>query len=360
MLRKPFKVQAVATLLGITVDAVRRDSEEAGIEVERQAGDGPKTRLFSIENVYELAAFRAKKYGTKAKKQVIFTVYAPKGGVGKTTQASNLMSILPLMGLRVLGVDLDFQANLSLSFGYDPELTRDEAAASNIPASTCVDYHFGHLLPQWQTNGQVLSLVDVIKMPYGEHGPHLIPSEVTLDRLEALFTLDAIMNKKPDLAIAKFLHEGRSGKNKAIDLSQYDVIIFDAPPAKNQTTRGALLASDYVVAPVSMEKYSTKSVSYLAGVLGEMQADVGKYPELVILGNFFDMTRVRVAAQVIMLTKQYPDSWLDKQISSSEEFKKVLSSEESGLPLALAKPSSSAAGELRAVAQALVQKMGIL
>ena len=359
MTRKPFKVQAVATLLGISVDAVRRDSDDAGLQIERQPGEGPKTRLFSIENIYDLAAYRAKKYGVTAKAKRIVTVYAPKGGVGKTTQTSNLAAIFALMGLKVLVADLDFQANLTISYGYDPELTHEEAIESGLPLSTCVDYHLGHLLPQWQTNGQPPELKDVLKKPFGENGPHLIPSEVTLDRLEAVCTVDAIMSKKPELAIARFLAENRSGKNKQIDLSQYDVIMFDAPPAKNQTTRGALLASDYVIAPVSMEKYSTKSVSYLAGVLSEMQQEHNRYPELTILGNFFDMTRVRVAAQVIALTKQYPDAWLDKQISSSEEFKKVLSDDE-GMPLALARPSSTAARELREVAKALIEKMGIL
>lgn len=359
MAHKPFKVQAVATLLGISVDAVRRDSDDASLQIERQPGDGPKTRLFSIENIYDLAAYRAKKYGVVAKAKRIITIYAPKGGVGKTTQTSNLAAIFALMGLKVLVADLDFQANLTISYGYDPELTHEEAAESDLPASTCIDFHLGHLMPQWTNSGVAPTLDDVLKKPFGENGPHLIPAEVTLDRLEALFTVDAIMNKRPELAIARFLADNRTGTNKNIDLSPYDVIMFDAPPAKNQTTRGALLASDYVVAPVSMEKYSTKSVSYLAGVLSEMQQEYNKFPELMILGNFFDMTRVRVAAQVIALTKQYPDAWLDKQISSSEEFKKVLSDDE-GLPLALARPSSSAARELREVATALVKKMGIL
>lgn len=359
MPRKPFKVQAVATLLGISVDAVRRDSEEAGLQIERQPGDGPKTRLFSIENIYDIAAFRAKKYNLVAKNKRIITVYAPKGGVGKTTQTSNLAAIFALMGLKVLVADLDFQANLTISYGYDPELTREEAMVNGFPLATCVDFHLGHLLPQWQGNSPTPKLSDVIKKPFGENGPHLIPSEVTLDRLEALFTVDAIMSKKPELAIARFLAEGRSGRNKDVDLSMYDVIMFDAPPAKNQTTRGALLASDFVIAPVSMEKYSTKSVSYLAGVLNEMEVEYGKFPELTILGNFFDMTRVRVAAQVIALTKQYPDAWLDTQISSSEEFKKVLSDDE-GMPLALARPSSTAAKELRDVAKSLIKKMEIL
>lgn len=359
MKRKTFKVQAVARLLGISVDSVRRDSDEAGLQIERQGGDGPKTRLFSIENVYDLAAYRAKKYGLTARVKKILTVYAPKGGVGKTTLSSNIACILALLGLRVLVIDLDFQANLTIAFGYDPELTSEEAVAGGLSLDGCVNFHFGHLLPQWQQNGQTQPLSAVIKKPFGENGPHVIPSEVTLDRLEALFTVDAIMGKKPELAIARWLADGRSGKNNDIDLSQYDVIMFDAPPAKNQTTRGALLASDLVVAPVSMEKYSTKSVSYLAGVLGEMQDEYGKYPQLAILGNFFDDSRVRVAAQVIALTGKYPDAWMNKTIRTSEEFKKVLDDDD-GLPLALSRPSSVPAEELRASARELMEKMGVL
>jgi chromosome partitioning protein len=357
---KTFKVQAVAKLLGVSVDSVRRDADDAGLEIERQGGAGPKTRIFSTENIFDLAAYRARKYGVTPKVKRILTIYAPKGGVGKTTISSNIACILALMGLKVLVIDLDFQANLTISFGYDPELTPDEAAAAGVPQSICVEYHLGHLLPQWQQHhGGVQSLSDVVKKPFGENGPHLIPSEVTLDRLEALFTVEAIMSKKPELAIARWLEEGMSGRNLKLDLSQYDIIMFDAPPAKNQTTRGALLASDFAVAPVSMERYSTKSVSYLADVIGEMKNTYDKFPQLSVLGNFFDAKRVRVAAQVIALTSKYPEAWMDNQISTSEEFKKVLD-EDDGLPLALARPTSSAAEELRAATRELVERMGIL
>lgn len=357
--RKTFKVQGVAKLLGISVDSVRRDADEAGLQIERQGGSGPKTRIFTVENVFDLAAHRGRKYGLTPKSKRILTVYAPKGGVGKTTISSNIACILALMGLRVLVIDLDFQANLTISFGYDPELTPEEATTAGLPQSTCVEYHLGHLLPQWQQNGMVQPLAKVIKKPFGENGPHLIPSEVTLDRLEALFTVDAIMGKKPELAIARWLDEGLSGSNPNLDLSQYDIVMFDAPPAKNQTTRGALLASDFAVAPVSMERYSTKSVSYLADVIGEMKNTYSKFPQLSVLGNFFDAKRVRVAAQVIALTSKYPEAWMDNQISSSEEFKKVLDDDD-GLPLALARPTSTPADELRAATRELVERMAML
>jgi chromosome partitioning protein len=357
--RKTFKVQGVAKLLGISVDSVRRDADEANLEIERQGGSGPKTRIFTTENVFDLAAYRAQKYGLKPVSKCIVTIYAPKGGVGKTTISSNLACILALMGLKVLVVDLDFQANLTISFGYDPELTPEEATAAGLPLSTCVQHHLGHLLPQWEQNGARTPLSEVIKKPFGENGPHLIPSEVTLDRLEALFTVDAIMGKKPELAIARWLDEGFSGRNPDLDLSSYDIVMFDAPPAKNQTTRAALLASDMAVAPVSLERYSTKSVSYLAQVIGEMKTTYNKFPQLSVLGNFFDAKRVRVAAQVIALTDKYPDAWMDNQIGTSEEFKKVLD-EDDGVPLALSRPTSAPAEELRAATRELVEKMGIL
>lgn len=357
-----FKVQAVAKMLGTTVDTVRRDVESSGIDVERQAGEGPKTRLFSIDNIYELARWRAQKNNVKAKKQVILTVYAPKGGVGKTTNASNLACLLPMLGLSVLVVDLDFQANLTMSYNYDSEMTHEEAIEMGIPESSCVDYHFGNLLPQWY-NGQTAqapTLEDVLKKPFGEFGPHLIPAEVNLDRLEALFTLDSITGKHPEFTIAKFIHDGRNGKNPKADLSKYDVIIFDAPPAKNQSTKGALLASDYVIAPVSMEKYSTKSISYLSKVLNEMKEDAGRFPELMILGNFYDKTRLRVAAQVMTFIEKYPNAWIKETISTSEDFKRSASMSDDELPLSIGRPNSNSADELRKVASAIVAKMGVL
>ncbi|AOY97608.1 hypothetical protein BKK79_37375 (plasmid) [Cupriavidus sp. USMAA2-4] len=358
MATKPFKVQAVAQLLGTTVDSVRRMVDEAGIEVSRQES-GPKTRLFSVENIFDLAHHRSSKRGGKArsKKQVIATVYAPKGGVGKTTLASNLACRFALRGVKVLIIDLDFQSNLTLSFGYDSELTQEEALEAGVSPDKTVEAHFGNLIPGWPYGRRTLG--EVVKKPFGDAGPHIVPSDLTLDRLDTMLTYEVLEGKNADLTIAKLLKDGQAGKDQHFDTRDYDIILFDAAPAKNRMTRGALLASDYVISPVSMEKFSTKALSYLSSVLTEMQDQFNRSPELVIVGNFFDPNRVRVMGQLMTITQTYQDAWLDRTIRRSEDFPKALNGE-TDVPLVLFKPSSASANELRDVADALLVRMGVI
>lgn len=359
MIEKTYKVQAVAELLQTTVDTVRRQAEDAGLNVTRQAS-GPRTRQFSLANVYDLAAWRHQNARKKVapKKRLVATIYAPRGGVGKTTIAANLACLFPLMGLRTIIVDLDFQANLTLGFGYDSELTREDAEADNKPVECVIDYHFGNLLKEWPKGRSALR--DVLKKPFGDHGPHLIPADLTLDRLDTILTFQALEGKKADVIIAALIEEGLSGKNPDFDLTCYDVILFDAAPAKNRITKGAVLASDYVISPTSMEKFSTKAVSYLSTVLGDMHEDMGRAPELMVIGNFYTANRMRVINQMSMISAKYPGSLLDAVIRRSEEFPKALSAEMEDLPpLVLAKPFSDPANELRAVASEILVKTGV-
>jgi chromosome partitioning protein len=92
MIQTIYKVQAAARLLETTVDSVRH-VDESGIDVAQQA-NGPKTRQFTIDNIFDIAAWRqANKSKLKVKQRGIATVYAPKGGVGKTTLTANMACV---------------------------------------------------------------------------------------------------------------------------------------------------------------------------------------------------------------------------------------------------------------------------
>lgn len=354
---KLFKVQAVADLLATTTDTVRRMVDESGIEVTRQEA-GPRTRLFTVENVFQLARYRADRRGKATKKkQIVATVYTPKGRVGKTTLTSNFGTIFALKGLRTLIVDLDFEANLTFSFGYNSELTSEEAVEAGIGQSQIVKYHFGNLIPNYP-KGRV-ALQEAVKKPYGEYGPHIVPADLNLDRLDTMLTDETLEGRKADLFLAKLLKEGLANKDPHFDVSQYDVILFDASSAKNRITSGALLASDYLISPVSMEKSSTKALSYLSDVLSDMHNQFDTSPELIIVGTFFDPNRVRVMGQLMTATQTYRDCWLDTSIRRSDDFAKELTGE-TGLPLVLSKPNSQSAAELRQSADALIKRMGLM
>lgn len=357
--KRVYKVQAVATMLGTTVDSVRQLLVESGIDVQRQE-HGPRTLQFTLANVFELAAWRRShgKENLKVLKRGLVTCYAPKGGVGKTTVAANMACIFGLMGFKTLIVDLDFQANLTLAFGYDSDYTMSDAKERGIPIEEIVVHHFGNLTPGWP--GGRATLDSVIKKPYGDFGPHLIPSDLTLDRLDTILTYDALEGKKSDMKIAALIQEGLTGKNKDFDLTGYDIILFDAAPAKSRMTKGALLASDFVVSPVSLDKFSTKGVSYLSSVLTDMREDVGRSPELMLLSNFMTSNRARVDEQVAVLCHQYPEAMLNKGIRRSEDFPKTLSAKEKLPPLVLAKPSSDACIDLRDVAAEILARMGVI
>src|SRR5437870_5451559 len=51
----------------------------------------------------------------------IFAIANQKGGVGKTTTVASLGAVFGEQGKRVLLVDLDPQAGLTVSLGFDPD-----------------------------------------------------------------------------------------------------------------------------------------------------------------------------------------------------------------------------------------------
>lgn len=352
------RVQAAARLLDTSVDSVRRYVDESGLDVKRQE-NGPKARLFTLENIFYLADWRRQNRPTiKPKRQVLATVYAPKGGVGKTTLAANLACLFPLMGLKTLVIDLDFQANLTMAMGYDPEMTEDEAAEFEVDPSRIVEHHFGHLVKGYPEGEHPLSRI--VKMPFGPHGPHVIPADLTLDRLETVLTFVALNNQNSDRAIADVIYEGLQGTNPDLDLSGYDVILFDAAPAKSRVTRGALLASDYVIAPVAFERFSTKAVSYLAHVLNDLYGAHERSSKMIMVGNFHTPKRLRVYSQISTLSQEYPGQLLEAMIHRSEDFPRTLSADDYLPPLALTNPSLPASEQLREVARELLQKMEVV
>ena len=148
-----------------------------------------------------------------------------KGGVAKTTTCLSLGACLAEMGKVVLLIDLDPQANLTLSVGLKPDELRhtvDEALLGNA-------------------------------------------SLVSVSRECAVFGLDIVPANQGLVTIDKVLY-GRKGyefylKNsiEAMGSSSYDFILIDCPPSMGTLTLNALTAADVLIIPVQCEFFAAQS-----------------------------------------------------------------------------------------------------
>ncbi len=81
---------------------------------------------------------------------VVITITNQKGGIGKTTTASTLISGLSERGYQVLGIDLDPQGNLgfSLGVGIEEAATIYDVFKNNVPLTRAIcRTQYGDIIP---------------------------------------------------------------------------------------------------------------------------------------------------------------------------------------------------------------------
>lgn len=186
----------------------------------------------------------------------IISIANQKGGVGKTTTAINLSSILSLGGERVLLIDADPQANATGGLGIAPE---------DLPYS----------LYDVLIRGR--NIRDVI-----------IPTE-----MENLFLIPA--NK--DLAgaevelVNEFSRETRLRKALKNLNVNFNFIIIDCPPSLGLLTINALAASDSLIIPLQCEYFALEGLARLMDTIDLVKEHLN--PSLKIEGILLTMYDVR-------------------------------------------------------------------
>lgn len=93
------------------------DGEFCGAGVTQDRGSAKNAAFVAITESHPMTRATSK---TPTGKPLVIAVAGRKGGVGKTTVAGGLASILHAQKQRVLAIDLDPQSNLAFGLGADP------------------------------------------------------------------------------------------------------------------------------------------------------------------------------------------------------------------------------------------------
>jgi chromosome partitioning protein len=215
--------------------------------------------------------------GDIARREAVGKVIAianQKGGVGKTTTAINLGGALASIGKRVLCLDLDPQANLTVGLGID---------------INTVERNIAHVLIDPDTSLE--SIIRATKTKNVDVAPATLElSSAEVELFNAIGREMALRDKlTPEIA------------------SRYDYILIDCPPTLGLLTLNALVAADGVIIPVQTQYYSLKGVAALLRIINTVKGRLN--PNLKVLGllpTFYD-SRTILARDMLESLKDLGD-----------------------------------------------------
>lgn len=175
----------------------------------------------------------------------IIAIANQKGGVGKTTTAINLSAGLAMKGFPSLLIDLDMQANTTVSFLHKNQIKY-----------SLYDVLIG--------TGDRISMSEAIIQTDLEN-LDLIASDIRVGKLDKFAGFDELYRLKTALDNVK----------------GYDFCILDCPPNLGNTLTQALIAAHFIIVPIKADYYSMEGV---ADLLETIHYTKTGNPQLQILG----------------------------------------------------------------------------
>ena len=209
-----------------------------------------------------------------ANKAVVLAVSNQKGGTGKTTTCENLGIGLAQEGKKVLLVDTDPQASLTVALGY--------------PRPDDLSFTLSDAMEKIMTEQPIAPGEGLLHHP---EGVDLMPANIMLSGLEV--SLVNAMNREKIL-------------KQYLDTvwREYDFILLDCMPSLGMLTVNALAAADQVLIPVQAQYLSAKGLEQLLQTINKVRRQIN--PKLKIEGILLTMvdSRTNYAKEISALIRE--------------------------------------------------------
>lgn len=256
--------------------------------------------------------------GTSPPPGRVIAIASQKGGVGKTTCTINLAAALSEAGRKVLALDLDPQAHLTLGLGIDPAET---------PVS---------LAQMLAADGLALEAA----ICPTKSGVDVVPATIDL----AMSELELANSLGRDQVLAEAL--------TASVRQRYDYILLDTPPTLGLLTINALVAARWVIIPVQAHFYALKGMAHLLKLVRQVKGRLNKELDLLgLLTTFYD-GRTQLSRQVLeTLREEHGDLVFETIIKTTVRLAEAPIGGESVLTMA---SQSEAAQAYRQLAQEVI------